>query len=46
MFCRILVSVDEDLVTLDIPRWGSHMGWVMKRRVLGKHGLIGTMVDG
>jgi hypothetical protein len=23
MFCRILVSVDEDLVSLDIPRWAA-----------------------
>lgn len=22
MFCRILIAVDEDLVSLDIPRWG------------------------
>jgi hypothetical protein len=21
MFCRILLSVDEDIVSLDIPRW-------------------------
>jgi hypothetical protein len=26
MWCRILVSVDEDLVSLDIPRWVG--GWV------------------
>ena len=22
MFCRILVSIDEDIISLEIPRWG------------------------